>query len=104
MINSGANDRGTDSDVFTAEYKKLIETVRRVNPGCRIWIVTPFCGAFRRELSEIAEADKALTYIDTAPWKIPAEPLHPSPHYHRLAAEKLAAAIMENLSRDSLAE
>jgi hypothetical protein len=99
VINHGANDRGKPAETYLAKYAELLDVIRQYNPKATIIAVSPFCGAFHRELGEMIERYNkengcSVGYVDTFGW-IPEEPLHPMRDGHEIVAQKLADKIKE---------
>lgn len=99
VVNHGTNDRCAPPEVFQKDYRRLLEVIIEANPRARLAVILPFCGAFPREIRTIAaevgrDTGREILVVDTAGW-LPAEPLHPLREGHRLAAERLTAALRE---------
>ncbi len=97
LINHGANDRRESLADYTEYYGKLLDAIRLKNPESRLISLSPFCGAFHKELGEyIREYEKIngceILYIDTFGW-IPEEPLHPDRENHKIVSEKLSEIL-----------
>lgn len=97
VINSGANDRGASAEHFVKCYEEAVCKIRECNPEARIWVVAPFCKAFKEELREFCieyneKGDDQLTFVDTEGWA-PLEPLHPTYETNLSIAEKLSEII-----------
>lgn len=95
VLNHGANDRDNPEE-FVGCYRELLDAVWECHPGTEVYVVSPFCGAYVRELSALAEevgkTGKNIRFVNTSGW-LPAEPLHPLKESHLLAAKKLAEII-----------
>ncbi len=101
VINHGANDRGKPAKLYTAEYRKLLQVVREINPNAKIVVLSAFCGVYPAELQEMVETYNRETgdtvhFIDSAGW-IPAEPLHPLRDGHSIVARHLTEELQKIL-------
>jgi len=93
VVNHGTNDRTQPVDLYLQKYEALLDVIRSHQAQAEIIALSPFCGAFHRELGEMLAAyerkhDCRIWYIDTNGW-IPARPIHPTRAGHRRVAEKL---------------
>lgn len=98
VINHGANDR-SNSHIYLDKYAALLDIVRAHNPNAIIISLSPFCGAFHKELGEMIEEYNNqngcnVLYIDSNGW-IPAEPLHPLRDGHKTVASHLIPILKE---------
>ena len=97
MINHGTNDRGKPAEEFTARYTELLDVICAHNPKSRIFIVPPFCGAWDKELKELAESytektGRKIEYICTIGWIDPKR-IHPDRVGHETVATHLAEEL-----------
>ncbi len=97
VINSGANDRGEDPAEFIRQYGEAVDAIRAHNPHAVIFVVVPFCGAYREELREFCAAyneknSDRIVFVDTDGWA-PPEPLHPLYETVLAIAEHLSEII-----------
>ena len=101
VINYGANDRNAPYETFEAEYLRLLDEVRKRNPGSQIVAVSAFCGVYAKELRSIVEkynekmADNVV-YIDSTGW-LPQGPLHPSRESHVVIAKYLTEELKKRI-------
>ncbi|MGN1346746.1 MAG: GDSL-type esterase/lipase family protein [Eubacteriales bacterium] len=99
VINHGTNDRRAAPAVFFRQYFRLLELVRERSSDSRILALTPFCGAWAKEIAEIVrqfnkERGDGVLCVDTTGWISP-EPLHPTREGHKAVSRKLAEKIRE---------
>lgn len=97
VLNHGANDRDAAPEEFITRYRELLDVVLSHNPKAQIWAVSPFCGTFSKEISNLVkdynrENGTNIKFVDTTGW-IPAEPLHPSRENHFKVALRLSEII-----------
>lgn len=97
VINHGTNDRGADLEVFRKGYFDLLDAVCTHNPASRIFILSPFCGAWATELADIArdyteKSGRTIEYICSAGWISP-ERIHPDRTGHQTVADHLAQEL-----------
>lgn len=102
LINHGANDRGAGAQLYIKNYNELLDVIRKINPLSKIICLSPFCGAFSKELKEFVEKynDKNscdILFINSSGW-VPVEPLHPTRQGHEKIAENLTKILKEELS------
>ena len=96
LINHGANDR-ENRGVYAQEYRGLLDVIRSHHPDAKIICLSPFCGAFAKELKQmVADYNAAhgtdVAFIDGGSW-IPAEPLHPLRDGHSIVAKHLTEEL-----------
>ncbi len=101
VINHGTNDRGNGPVRFVEEYGKLLDVICALQPQATIFCLSPFCGAYARELKTLVEeyqqkSQRDIRYICGANWICP-DPIHPRREAHRIAAEHLTEQIRTNL-------
>lgn len=101
VINHGANDRRQPVELYTAEYRTLLQVVREINPDAKIVVLSAFCGVYPAELRETVEAFNRETgdsvyFIDSTGW-IPEEPLHPLRDGHSIVARHLTEELQKIL-------
>jgi len=99
LINHGANDRGNGEERYIAEYRGLLELVRKTHPDAKIICLTAFCGAFPDALHKLvdefnAEHDDDVFFVDATLW-VPLEPLHPLTDGHKIIADRLIPILKE---------
>jgi len=97
VINHGTNDRGKPAEKFIARYTQLLDVICAHNPTSQIVIVTPFCGAWEKELKQLAESytqatGRKIAYICTTGWISP-ERIHPDRAGHEAVATHLAEEL-----------
>jgi len=97
VINHGTNDRSASFEVFRDGYFQLLDVVCAHNPNSRIFVLSPFCGAWATELDtivrEYSEArGRLIEYICSAGWIDP-ERIHPGRDGHICVAENLAREL-----------
>lgn len=97
VINHGTNDRGAPVEEFRTGYFQLLDVVCAHNPGSRIFLLSPFCGAWAKEMGDIAaqyseSSGRTIEYICSAGWISP-ERIHPDRAGHQCVAEHLAAEL-----------
>ncbi len=102
FINHGSNDAWVDSVTFTAGYVALLDAIVTAHPRAQIIAMSPFVGAHEKDIEKlVAEYNerhgKNILFVNGSHW-LPKEPLHPLRDGHRLAADKLAEVLRENLS------
>lgn len=90
VINIGTNDR-PNPNAFCENYKKLLDTVISRNKKSKIFILVPFIGCFKEELTQIGK-EYGIPVIDTS-GIIPETPLHPDRNSHNKIAEYLIAEL-----------
>lgn len=95
LINHGTNDQNRCSpEAFREGYLDLLRIIRAHHPQSRIFILSPFCGAFANVLQEIAESSRGeFTFISTTGWI--SGRIHPTRESHCLLADKLTAVLKE---------
>lgn len=101
IINLGVNDWLVEKDVFKANYKNLLNIVRRLNPKTKIVVLSPFHGTHSEDLFEIVQEynnskNENISFIDGSFW-VPFEPLHPLRDGHVAIAEKLCKELSQFL-------
>lgn len=98
VINHGPNDLKY-AERFEEGCEKMLDLVRKYNPGAEIIVMTNFAGIMREELIALiprynAKKKENVFLIDTMGW-IPETPLHPTRESHAVVAEKLTAVLRE---------
>lgn len=99
VINHGANDAHSNPDIYLEKYAELLSIIRAHNPNAVIISLSPFCGAFHKELGEMIEQYNTkngcnVLYIDSHGW-IPAVPLHPLRDGHKTIASNLIPILKD---------
>ena len=106
VINHGANDRGATAQEYIMRYGEFIDLVRGTLPEAVIVCLSPFCGAFDREIAAfVAEYnekhDKGIYFVSSKGW-VPAEPLHPLRAGHKTIAGNFAPLLKEILVKEGV--
>ncbi len=101
VINHGANDRGASPDTYIAEYKNLLDVVRKKNPQSKIVVLSAFCIVYVDELKAMIEKynkenNDSIYFVDSSGW-IPLEPLHPLRDGHITVAKHLTEELKKIL-------
>lgn len=97
LINHGTNDREATVERFTECYRALLDEVFKAHPNTQVICMSPFIGAYRNEIEEIAaqynkEHGTNILFVNGSEW-LPADPLHPARQGHAFAAEKLTEVL-----------
>lgn len=97
VINHGANDRGASAECYIAEYRALLDQVRKLNPDTPIVALSAFSVAHVPQLKALIEDYNKehkddIKFIDSTGW-IPLEPLHPLRDGHVIVSEHLAEEL-----------
>lgn len=100
VVNQGTNDGGMASDAYRLLYAQYLKMIRTAYPHAKIAAVRPFVGAQAQAIRAEVEAcraagDTRIYYIDTEGWY--SGPLHPTAQGSIPLAEKLAAALQEQV-------
>jgi len=100
VVNQGSNDSGMASDAYRPLYAQYLKMIRAAYPHAKIAAVRPFVGAqaqaIRAEVNACrAAGDTQVYYIDTEGWY--SGPLHPTAQGSVPLAEKLAAALQDQV-------
>ena len=82
---------------FIARYTDLLDVVCAHNPKSQIVILTPFCGAWDKELKQLAadyteKTGRHIAYICSTGWISP-QRIHPDRAGHETVAEHLAQEL-----------
>ncbi len=93
LINHGANDRRTGTDLYVTEYEKLLDLIVSTHPTSKIVCLSAFCGFGHEELGKLVAEYNAkngtdIFFIDSTGWVTP-EPLHPLRDGHKTIAAHL---------------
>ncbi len=108
VINHGTNDGYAPAEVYLPALEELICLVRKRNPKAKIAVIFPFFGYFHDELAAFIPGfnekykDDILA-VDTRGW-LPKFPVHPSRDGHRIAADKLIAALKDWITIEGISE
>ncbi|MBO4931780.1 MAG: hypothetical protein J6I42_06310, partial [Clostridia bacterium] len=84
---------------YIAEYRGLLELVRKTHPDAKIICLSAFCGAFPEALGKLvdefnAEHNDDVFFVDATLW-VPLEPLHPLTDGHKIIADRLIPILKE---------
>ena len=105
VINHGCNDveMSTDANLFKNNLLAGIEKLNTMYPDTPIYYVVPFDQKWSLKLGIILRNCENVTIIQTAGWATAdtyTDGIHPSADGAKLLAEKLAAALKEQLGED----
>lgn len=101
VINHGTNDRKNSAEEFCARYEEYLSLVRRANPDVKIVCAIPMIGAYKAEITEIAERRRAAgekIWLADLSGILPDEPLHPLRPGHAAVVDRLTAALQQALA------
>ena len=97
VIHHGTNDANASLEDFRTGYTALLDVITGHNPESRIFVLTPFCGVWQKELPEIVSQYNARTGADitclcTDGW-LNSERIHPDREGHARVGKALAEAL-----------
>lgn len=100
VINLGTNDAAASPNEFKAAYLVFLNKVRAAYPDITVFMMTPFNGRFRTEITELAALfEENVVLVDAAAWELTGgeyttDGTHLNETAHAIAAQKLYEAIL----------
>ena len=101
VVNMGTNDTDAATDVFKAQYTAVINRLLVKYSGTPLFIMVPFNGARKSEITDITKNKKGVYMVDTNGWNISTtDGTHPNVAGGVTAGQKLANAIISVMGKD----
>ena len=101
VVNIGTNDFDADTDVFKSQYTAVINRLLIKYSGTPLFIMVPFNGARKSEITDITNNKKGVYMVDTTGWDISTtDGLHPDVAGSIKAGTKLSDYIISTLGRN----
>ena len=101
VVNIGTNDFDADTDVFKSQYTAVINRLLIKYSGTPLFIMVPFNGAKKSEITDITNNKKGVYMVDTTGWDISTtDGLHPDVAGSIKAGTKLSDYIISTLGRN----
>lgn len=101
VVNIGTNDFAADTDVFKSQYTAVINRLLIKYSGTPLFIMVPFNGTRKSEITDITNNKKGVYMVDTTGWDISTtDGLHPDVAGSIKAGTKLSDYIISTLGRN----
>ena len=101
VVNIGTNDFDAATDVFKSQYTAVINRLLIKYSGTPLFIMVPFNGAKKSEITDITNNKKGVYMVDTTGWDISTtDGLHPDVAGSIKAGTKLSDYIISTLGRN----
>ena len=101
VVNIGTNDFDADTDVFKSQYTAVINRLLIKYSGTPLFIMVPFNGTRKSEITDITNNKKGVYMVDTTGWDISTtDGLHPDVAGSIKAGTKLSDYIISTLGRN----
>ena len=101
VVNIGTNDTDAATDVFKSQYTAVINRLLIKYSGTPLFIMVPFNGARKSEITDITNNKKGVYMVDTTGWDISTtDGLHPDVAGSIKAGTKLSDYIISTLGRN----
>ncbi|ACU46825.1 neck passage structure protein [Lactococcus phage CB13] len=101
VVNMGTNDNDAATDVFKSQYTAAINRLLIKYSGTPLFIMVPFNGARKSEITDITNNKKGVYMVDTNGWDISTtDGLHPDVAGSIKAGTKLSDYIISTLGRN----
>lgn len=101
VVNIGTNDFDADTDVFKSQYTAVINRLLIKYSGTPLFIMVPFSGTRKSEITDITNNKKGVYMVDTTGWDISTtDGLHPDVAGSIKAGTKLSDYIISTLGRN----
>ena len=101
VVNIGTNDFDAATDVFKSQYTAVINRLLIKYSGTPLFIMVPFSGARKSEITDITNNKKGVYMVDTTGWDISTtDGLHPDAAGSIKAGTKLSDYIISTLGRN----
>ena len=101
VVNIGTNDFDAATDVFKSQYTAVINRLLIKYSGTPLFIMVPFNGARKSEITDITNNKKGVYMVDTTGWDISTtDGLHPDAAGGIKAGTKLSDYIISTLGRN----
>ena len=101
VVNMGTNDIDAATDVFKSQYTAAINRLLIKYSGTPLFIMVPFNGARKSEITDITNNKKGIYMVDTNGWDISTtDGLHPDVAGSIKAGTKLSDYIISTLGRN----
>ncbi|AFE87549.1 neck passage structure protein [Lactococcus phage ASCC406] len=101
VVNMGTNDIDAATDVFKSQYTAVINRLLIKYSGTPLFIMVPFNGARKSEITDITNNKKGVYMVDTTGWDISTtDGLHPDVAGSIKAGTKLSDYIISTLGRN----
>ena len=101
VVNIGTNDFDAATDVFKSQYTAVINRLLIKYSGTPLFIMVPFNGTRKSEITDITNNKKGVYMVDTTGWDISTtDGLHPDVAGSIKAGTKLSDYIISTLGRN----
>ncbi len=101
VVNIGTNDFDAATDVFKSQYTAVINRLLIKYSGTPLFIMVPFNGTRKSEITDITNNKKGVYMVDTTGWDISTtDGLHPDAAGSIKAGTKLSDYIISTLGRN----
>lgn len=101
VVNIGTNDFDAAPDVFKSQYTAVINRLLIKYSGTPLFIMVPFNGTRKSEITDITNNKKGVYMVDTTGWDISTtDGLHPDVAGSIKAGTKLSDYIISTLGRN----
>ena len=101
VVNIGTNDFDAAPDVFKSQYTAVINRLLIKYSGTPLFIMVPFNGTRKSEITDITNNKKGVYMVDTTGWDISTtDGLHPDAAGSIKAGTKLSDYIISTLGRN----
>ena len=101
VVNIGTNDTDAATDVFKSQYTAVINRLLIKYSGTPLFIMVPFNGTRKSEITDITNNKKGVYMVDTTGWDISTtDGLHPDVAGSIKAGTKLSDYIISTLGRN----
>jgi hypothetical protein len=101
VVNIGTNDFDAASDVFKSQYTAVINRLLIKYSGTPLFIMVPFNGARKSEITDITNNKKGVYMVDTNGWDISTtDGLHPDVAGSIIAGTKLSDYMISTLGKN----
>ncbi|ACU46880.1 putative neck passage structure protein [Lactococcus phage CB14a] len=101
VVNIGTNDIDAATDVFKSQYTAVINRLLIKYSGTPLFIMVPFNGARKSEITDITNNKKGVYMVDTNGWDISTtDGLHPDVAGSIIAGTKLSDYMISTLGKN----